>query len=135
MKTLLSIAFVALAAVAVSASGVHADNAKGTCNRIVANALNASQACWNFGCDAQACAEVGAAAVGFFGSEVCAEGFATGDLEGLTNSAALQPEGAPDAGVAKHIAEVVCNAIAECGFCDPENSPLGECAGFCPLPL
>jgi hypothetical protein len=88
----------------------------------------------NFGCDEQACIEVGTAAFGFFGdgTTVCAEGFATGDLEGLTNSAALQPEGAPDAGVAKHIAEVVCNAIAECGLCIP-GGPLGECAGFCPL--
>ncbi len=92
------------------------------------------QVCLNFGCDEQACIEVGTAAFGFFGdgTTVCAEGFATGDLEGLTNSAALQPEGAPDAGVAKHIAEVVCNAIAECGLCIP-GGPLGECAGFCPL--
>ncbi len=134
MKTLLSIALVAVASVAMSASGAQADNANGSCNRIVANALNASQVCWNFGCDEQACIDVATAAFGFFGEPLCAAGFVSGDLEGLTNSAALQPEGAPNAGAAKHIAEVVCNAVAECGLCNPEG-PLGECAGFCPAAL
>ena len=131
MKTLLSIAFAALVAVAVSATGAHADNENGSCNRIVAHALNVSQSCWNFGCLPEDCVEVGAALFGFFEAPGCGEGFATGDLEGLTNSASTQPEGAMNAGVAKHIAEVVCNSVAECGLC-PFAGPLGECAGFCP---
>ncbi|MDH3199483.1 MAG: hypothetical protein OEM15_01185 [Myxococcales bacterium] len=135
MKTLLSIAFVAVAAVAVSASGAHADNANGSCNRIVANAMNASQVCWNFGCDSDACMDVAMAAGAFFGNDDCAAGFTSGELEGLTNSAALQPEGAPNAGEAKHIAEVICNAVAECGLCMDGQGPLGECAGFCPVPM
>jgi len=131
MKTLFSIAFVALAAVAVSASGAHADNAAGSCNRIVANALNAAQACFNFECGAQECAEVTAGLFGFFSAPACAEGFTNGELEGLTNSAAIQPDG-PNAGAAKHLADVVCTAVADCGLCGVAVSVgLGDCAGHC----
>ncbi len=133
MKTLLSIAFAALVAVAVSASGAHADNANGSCNRIVANAMGTSQVCWNFGCVPQdlECAEFTQAFVAFFGDQACAEGFATGDLQGVTNAAALMPDGSSDPGGVKHITEVVCNGVAQCGLC-PVAGALGNCGGFCP---
>ena len=118
---------------AVSASGAHADNARGSCNRIVANAMGAAQACWNFGCvptDLE-CAEVGAALLGFFGAPGCGEGFASGELEGLTNSASARPAGAPNAGQAKHVQEVICTSVADCGFCGPAVA-LGVCGPFCP---
>jgi len=133
MKILLSIAFVAFATVAGSTPVAQADNATGTCNRIVANAMNTAQACWNFGCvptDLE-CAEVGAALLGFFGAPGCGEAFANGELEGLPGNAAAQPAGAPDAGAAKHIQEVVCTSVADCGFCGPAVA-LGVCGGFCP---
>ncbi|MBW1906089.1 MAG: hypothetical protein JRE45_17840 [Deltaproteobacteria bacterium] len=132
MKTLLSIAFAALVAVAISASGAHADNDNGTCNSIVARAMGAAQACWNFGCvptDLE-CPEVGAALLGFFSVPACGAGFASGDLEGLTNSASVQLEGAPNAGDLKHIQEVICNAIVECEFCDAAAAA-GVCGPQC----
>ena len=132
MKTLFSIAFIALAAVAVSASGAHAENANGTCNRIVANAINTSQVCFNFECSAEECAEFGAAFSAFFGAPACAMGFVDGTLEGLTNSAALMPDGSSDPGAVKHLAEVVCTAVADCGLCTAAGPLLGNCAGLCP---
>ena len=133
MKTLFSIAFVALAAVAVSASGAHADNAAGTCNSIGARALNAAQACWNFECfpEDPECADVGAALLGFFGNPACAEGFANGEIQGITNSAALMPDGSNDPGAVKHVGDVICSSVVDCGFCDAAIA-FGVClGGFC----
>ncbi|MBW2717878.1 MAG: hypothetical protein JRD94_04785 [Deltaproteobacteria bacterium] len=106
MKTLLSIAFAALVAVTVSATGAHADNATGTCNAIVAAFLR------------------------FFEAPGCPEAIATGELEGLPGNASVQPEGAPNAGEAKLIQEVVCNAIVDCNFCGAA-ALLGVCGVQC----
>ena len=130
MKTLLSIAFAALIAVAVSASGAHADNAKGTCNAIVANAMNTAQQCWRGDCGAAECLEVADTLFGFFGAQGCGDAFAAGELEGLPGNASAQPAG-PDEGAPKHIQEVICNAVAVCGFCIPAVQ-LGICGQLCP---
>jgi hypothetical protein len=136
MKTLLSIAFVALATVAVSTPVAQADNARGTCNRIVANTMSSAQACYNFDCAPTSleCADFGAAFLSFFGDPACAVGFVTGELDGLGGDAATMPDGSSDPGTSKHIGEVVCTAIASCGFCEAAGGigGFGDCAGLCP---
>lgn len=130
MKTILSIAFVALAAVSLSASGAHADNARGTCNKVVANAMNTAQQCWRGDCGPTECVEVADTLFGFFGAPGCGEAFANGELEGLPGNASIQPSG-PDATLPKHVQEVICNAVLVCGFCIPAVQ-LGVCGQLCP---
>ena len=130
MKTLLSISFAAIIAVTVSASGAHADNAEGTCNMIVANAMNTAQQCWRGDCGTTECAEVLATLSGFFAAPGCGEAFGAGELEGLPGNASVQPAG-PDEGAPKHIQEVICNAVLVCGFCIPAVN-LGICGQICP---
>ena len=55
-------------------------------------------------------------------------------LEGLTGSAAVQPDGSNNPMAVKHIGEVVCNAVADCGLCVLAAPVVGDCGGFCPLP-
>jgi hypothetical protein len=133
MKTLLSIAFAAVIAVTASASVAQADNATGSCNRIVANAMGPAQACWNFGCvptDSE-CAEVGAALLGFFTAPGCGEAFTAGTIEGLPGNASVEPDGSPNAGEAKHVQDVICISVADCGFCGPAVA-FGVCGPYCP---
>ncbi len=94
--------------------------------------MGASQACWNFGCahtDPE-CEEVGAAFLRFFEAPGCPAAIATGELEGLPGNASVQPEGTPNAGEAKLIQEVVCNAIVDCDFCGAAAA-LGVCGVQC----
>ncbi len=131
MKALFSIAFVALAAVAVSASGAHADNAKGTCNSIVARDLGAAQVCENSSCvpGDDACMDVTNAFMEFVATPGCLEALADGELNGLPGNASVQPAG-PNAGGAKHIQEVICGAVEDCGLC-PSALMVGICPTFC----
>ena len=48
----------------------------------------------------------------------------------LVSNASVQPEGAPNAGEAKLIQEVVCNAIVDCEFCGAAAA-LGVCGVQC----
>ena len=122
MKTLLSIALVAFATMAVSTSVAQADSTTGTCNSTVATAMRAAQVCDNFGCfpDDLVCAEVGAAFLGFLGDPVCLGGFLNGDLHGVTT----------DAADGKHVGGVICSALAQCDFCDAALA-IGTCLDDC----
>lgn len=129
MKTLLSMGVVAFAAAAFFVSNAKADNLEGQCNSIVATAVGAGQACYNFGCvpgDAE-CIDVGSALLEFFGSPECAEAYANGELDGLAGNAIIQP-GGPNAGATKHMQDVICTSIADCGYCAAALA-----AGICPL--
>ncbi|KPK13672.1 MAG: hypothetical protein AMJ62_14740 [Myxococcales bacterium SG8_38] len=129
MKKLLSVGVVALAAAAFLIPDAKADDVEGECNRIVARALGSGQACYNFGClptDSE-CIDVGSALLSFFGNLECAEAYANGELDGLGGNAIVQPAG-PNAGGTKHMQEVICTSIAECGFCAAALA-----VGICPL--
>jgi hypothetical protein len=130
VKTVLSIAFVALGAVSLSASGAHADNAKGACNQIVANAMNTAQQCWRGDCGPTERVEVAQTLFSFFEAPGCGEAFGAGEIEGLPGNASVHPNG-PDAGLPKHIQEVICNAVVVCNFCVPAVN-LGVCGQICP---
>jgi hypothetical protein len=131
MKTLLSTGVALLAAAAFLIPNAKADNLEGECNRIVATAVGSGQACYNFGCvptDSE-CIDVGSALLSFFGDPECAEAYANGELNGLSGNAIIQPAG-PDAGGAKHMQDVICTSIAECGFCAAALA-VGICPLFC----
>ena len=93
--------------------------------------LGAAQSCWNFGClpEDLECAEVGAAFLGFFGDPACFEAFANGELNGLPENASIQPNG-PNAGQGKHMGDVICTSVAQCGFCGAAAS-VGVCRAQC----
>lgn len=103
---------------------------KGQCNAIVARALRPAQQCFNVGCDEAACEKAGQAFFDFFGAPFCAEAFANGELNGLSGNASIQPSG-PNADDPKHIGEVICSAVVQCGFC-PVAVPSGVCVTICP---
>lgn len=131
MKKTYSIGFVAFAAAALFVSNAQADNLEGECTSIVATALGSGQACYNFGCypnDAE-CFDVGMALLEFFMDSACGQAFATGELNGLGGNAIVQPAG-PDAGGTKHLQEVICSSIAQCGLCDAANAN-GICPQYC----
>jgi len=98
----------------------------GQCNAIVARALRPAQQCYNVGCDEAACEEAGQAFFDFFGAPFCADAFAAGDLNGLPGNASVDPA----TGETKHVGEVICSAIIQCGFC-PVAVPSGVCEGPC----
>jgi len=99
-------------------------NSKGTCNAIVARVLGTAQQCNKFGCSSPSpeespeCAELDAAFIEFFATEGCPEALGAGELNGLPgNASSTRPGRGPNAGQAKHIADVICGAIEECEGC------------------
>jgi len=99
---------------------------KGQCNAIVARSLGTAQQCNKFGCGLEECIELSDTFNEFFGSG-CGTPLGSGDLNGLPGNASTQPGRGPNAGGPKHIAEVICGAIEECGFC----SDAQELGGIC----
>jgi hypothetical protein len=98
----------------------------GTCNAIVARVLGTAQQCNKFGCSLDECAELSAAFVEFFvANPDCGVAVVADELNGLPGNASTQP-GGPNAGQAKHIGEVICGAIEQCGLCGPSQD-----AGIC----
>jgi hypothetical protein len=102
----------------------------GQCNAIVARALGTAQQCNQFGCssDGPECAEVSATFVEFFfANPDCGVALGADELNGLPGNASTQPGLGPNAGGPKHIAEVVCGAIEQCGFCEDSQNIGGIC--------
>jgi hypothetical protein len=98
----------------------------GQCNAIVARILGTAQQCNKFGCSVAECTELSATFVEFFfANPDCGVAAGAGELNGLPGNAGIQP-GGPNAGQAKHIGEVICGAIEECGFCEDSQT-----AGIC----
>ena len=105
-------------------------NSKGTCNSIVARSLGTAQHCNKFGCSSPSpeCTELSDTFVEFFFSPAgCGGALGDGELNGLPGNASTQPGRGPNAGGPKHIAEVICGAIEECGFCDDAQNLGGIC--------
>ena len=127
MKKLVSVGVVAFAVAAFLAPNAKADTVEGQCNSIVAKALGAGQACWDSDCEVDQCNQVGGALLEFFSDPACAEAYANGELDGLPGNAIIQPAG-PDATGAKHLQDVICGSIVNCGFCAGALA-----AGICPL--
>ena len=102
----------------------------GQCNQIVATALGAAQECLRVGCEPGdgACEEVSGAFSGFFGDDDCAAAFAAAELNGLPGNASFQPAGTPVGG--KHIPDVVCSGVVQCGLCP--FAPPTLCETYCP---
>ena len=130
MKNLFPITIVACAAAALFVSGAHADSTAGICNSIVANGLGGAQACENMSCmpGDDPCMDVTHAFIEFVTTEGCVEAFANGELNGLPGNASVQP-GGPNTGGAKHIQDVICGAVDDCGLC-----PSALLVGICVLP-
>jgi hypothetical protein len=130
MKKLVSITVVAFAASALFVSGVLADSTAGICNSIVASGMRPAQACENMSCmpGDEVCMDVTNVFVEFVTTPGCLDSFANGELNGLPGNAAVQP-GGPDTGGVKHIQEIICGAVSDCGLCP---SALG--VGICVLP-
>jgi len=131
MKTLLSIAAIAIAASAFLPTDAQANDTAGTCNAIVGTVMGTAQYCWNNGCapgDAE-CSEATNALLEFFATPGCAEAFANGELNGLPGNASASQKGSK-AGQPKHVQEVVCGAIDDCGLC-PAALALGVCGQLC----
>ena len=110
-------------------------NSKGTCNSIVARSLGTAQQCNKFGCSSPPgeepsaeCIELSDTFVEFFFSPAdCGAALGMGELNGLPGNASTQPGNGPNAGGPKHIAEVICGAIEECGFCSDAQNLGGIC--------
>lgn len=132
MKTLLSIAAVALVATVLSTPDVHADNARGTCNSIVGAVMATAQECARSNECAPGsaqCLEATNALFEFFATPGCAEAFANGDLNGLAGNAITIPDG-PNAGDPKNLSDVICGSIYDCGLC-PAALAFGVCPATC----
>jgi hypothetical protein len=93
-----------------------AELSKGQCNAIVARALGTAQECFRSGCGvlSQECDEVRGVFGAFFGNEDCFAAFDAGDLNGLPGNASIHPQ----TGEAKHVGEVICSSVFQCGLCD-----------------
>jgi hypothetical protein len=132
MKPLiLFIPVVAIAVTALLVSEADADDTAGTCNAIIATELGAGQVCENMSCmpgDA-VCMDITNAFIEFVTTPGCLEAFYNGELNGLPGNASNQP-GGPDAGDVKHIQDVICGAVEDCGLC-PAALSLGLCGFTC----
>ena len=105
-------------------------NSKGTCNAIVARSVGTAQQCNKFGCSSPSpeCTELSETFLEFFFSPAdCGEALGMGELNGLPGNASTQPGRGPNAGGPKHIAEVICGAIEDCGFCSDAQNIGGIC--------
>ena len=130
MKKLVPITVVAFAAAALFTSDVRADNTAGICNSIVASGLRGAQACENMSCmpGDDVCIDVTNVFIEFVTTPGCVEAFANGELNGLPGNASVQPAGPNDA--PKHIQDVVCGAVDDCGLC-PSALVVGICVLQC----
>ncbi len=98
----------------------------GECNAIVATNLQAAQRCARGECGDAECTDVGGAFFDFFvNNPECAGFFETGDVNGLPGNASIHPQ----TGEAKHIADVICSAVLQCGLCP--GAPPGVCTADC----
>jgi hypothetical protein len=132
MKTLiLSILVVVIAATTALISEADADNTGGVCNAIVATDLGAAQACENMSCmpGDDVCVDITNALIEFVTTPGCLGAFQNGELNGLPGNASTQPAG-PNAGDTKHIQDVVCGAVEDCGLC-PSALVVGICGAAC----
>ncbi|MBT8426911.1 MAG: hypothetical protein KJO02_02655 [Erythrobacter sp.] len=102
----------------------------GTCNAIAARSLKTAQECYR----SRAC-EPGSAECNealevlgeLFGDEYCGPAMLNDELNGLpTGNPINMPEGSSRPGEPKHLQEVLCTAISDCGAC-PALPPT-----FCP---
>lgn len=130
MKKLVSITAVAFVASALFVSGALADSTAGICNSIVAGGMRSAQVCENMSCmpGDEVCMDVTNVFIEFVSEPGCLAMFAAGELNGLPGNAAVQP-GGPDQGGVKHIQEVICGAVSDCGLCE---AALG--VGICVVP-
>jgi hypothetical protein len=139
MKTLLSGNFILLAtAMMVTLSfgcgeGIEgetgsqsAELSKGKCNAIIATNLSSAQRCARGQCGGAECSDVVGAFVDFFfNNPECADFFGDGDLNGLPGNASVHPQ----TGEGKHIGDVVCGSVVQCGLC-PQASAV-VCGDAC----
>jgi hypothetical protein len=117
MKKIVSIAAVACALILIGGSSdARADDTRGLCNAIIANALGAGQQFVNgVGDPAQQCMEVGAALSDFLETEGCFDAFLAGEVRGLAGPA-IAHSGGQKAGELKQVGNAICGAICGCGF-------------------
>ncbi len=98
----------------------------GECNAIVATALSAAQRCARGDCGAAECADVQGAFVDFFvANPECAGFYDTGDVNGLPGNASIHPQ----TGALKHIGDVICDSVRDCGLCPA--APPTVCTATC----
>jgi hypothetical protein len=130
MGKLFPITVVAFAAAAFFVTDVKADNSAGVCNSIVASGMRGAQTCENMSCAPgdDACMDVTNVFIEFVTTDGCVDLFANGELKGLPGNASIQPNG-PNAGGAKHVQELICGAVRDCGLC-----PSALLFGICVLP-
>lgn len=104
-----------------------AELSKGQCNAIVARSLGTAQECFRSGCglSSQECDEVRGVFGAFFGNGDCLTAFNDGDLNGLPGNASIHPR----TGEAKHVGEVICSSVLQCGLCP--GAPPTVCTETC----
>ena len=131
MKTLFTVSILTFAAAAFLVSDADAKNSNGTCNKIVATALGTAQECTRMSCEpgSAKCMDITNTFIEFVATEGCIAGFQNGELNGLPGNASIQP-GGPKAGDTKHISDVICGSIEDCGLC-PSALMLGICPTDC----
>ena len=131
MKTLFTVSILTFAAAAFLVSDADAKNSNGTCNKIVATALGTAQECTRMSCEpgSAQCMEITNTFIEFVATEGCVAGFQNGELNGLPGNASIQP-GGPEAGNTKHISDVICGSIEDCGLCQSALM-LGICPTDC----
>ena len=103
----------------------------GQCNRIVAKSLRTAQECQRISCDpgSDQCIEALDTLTEFVSTPGCLAAFGAEELNGLPGNASIQPAG-PNAGAAKHIGVVVCEAVDDCNLCEAALS-FGICTETC----
>jgi hypothetical protein len=107
----------------------------GQCNAIVAHSLRTAQECQRISCEpgSDQCGEAFDTLLEFVSTPGCLAAFGAEELNGLPGNASIQPAG-PNAGAAKHIGVVVCEAVDDCDLCGAALS-FGICTETCtPIP-
>jgi hypothetical protein len=128
MKNGIFISIVALSLAAITASDVQADQPQAAlCNTIGANDVGTVQQIVKQG-DVSQCGEFIAVFVEF-AEAGCFGLIATGEIDGIFDTATVQPAG-PDEGAAKNLGITVCDAVNDCGLC-PAALAMGVCAMLC----
>jgi hypothetical protein len=107
----------------------------GECNAIVANSLRTAQQCQRISCEpgSDQCIEALDTLLEFVSTPGCLEAFGNEELNGLPGNASIQPAG-PNLGAAKHISEVICGTVEDCGLCDAALSFEICVEGCTPIP-